>query len=201
MIQSTSMHLQHLDVLACFQPFSTRANARILFCWFRRESLSLPMRSLHVLLAALLVLLYVRCHLQANPRFEVLQLTLPQLQLKHLLEKSPILVTERVVNAMSLLPTAFKYLYTFSDLAIGVNVGRGTNAAQYMMLAATEDGIVCVHHPNAQAYEPLDMVIKRHQVLVLPRLWGYDVRRGTFHVVQLDTLLSRFMRPKPKAVV
>jgi hypothetical protein len=151
-----------------------------------------------LIIAAIIVLLYVLL-LQTAPNvsdvFEVLQLSLDQFHGELLFEKKPIVITDKVVEPLSLLSTLFKYTYLYKHFDQQNTATYDTmmpNKAQYCIFTPTcDEAAVIIEHPNIKKFDSnLEIVLQRHQVLVLPFKWRYKVKQGTLNLIHLHTILS-----------
>ena len=157
-----------------------------------------------LVIVAIILVLYILM-LQISPNvsdvFEVLQLTLDQFHGELLFEKKPIVITDKIVDPMSLLHTLFKYTYLYKhfdthDVTILSQDNMLQNAAQYCVFTpACDQAAVIIEHPDTKKFENnLEIILERHQVLVLPFKWRYKVKQGKVNLIFLHTILSLICR-------
>ncbi len=142
-----------------------------------------------VIVLIILIVLYVNYYFTPNKQFEIIQLSLEQLTGQHLLEKSPILITDNIVNPLSLLSTAFAYLYMFKKFKMDIKEIQ-RHKSQYLILTAIEDSVITILHPLTGKFDNMEMIVDKGQTLVLPYKWSCKVESGKANSIDLDTVAS-----------
>ena len=130
-----------------------------------------------LVIVAIILVLYILM-LQISPNvsdvFEVLQLTLDQFHGELLFEKKPIVITDKIVDPMSLLNTLFKYTYLYKHFDTqNTDASMLLNTAQYCIFTPSCDqAAIIIEHPDVKKFDSnLEIVLERNQVLVLPFKW------------------------------
>lgn len=149
-----------------------------------------------IILAIIIIVVYIRFYLASNDQFEILQMGLDKLRDEHLLEKSPIVITDRIVDPISLLKTAFAYSYTFKKFNNTFTFVENSKS-QNTILIAIENAIVNIEHPKKNNYDTLEIPLKTNQVLVVPYAWSCKVLEGKVNAVELDSVITYLMKFLP----
>lgn len=149
-------------------------------------------RLLVIVLLVLLAFIYLRYYTASNPSFEVLQLSISDLETKHLFEKSPIVINESIVDPYSIVQTVFRFLYVYKHIHHNVATDvLALNKSRYVLLySMSDDTIIDVIHPKTltihrKSGNALDAVpfvefpLRESKCLILPNKWAFRVRNST----------------------
>lgn len=138
--------------------------------------------------------------IQVNPKFELIQTRIHQININHLFEKSPIIIQDRIVTPYSLTDTLFKYLYVSKKEWIFRNKifnPYQKNGSKYMIIYASSPISMQVIHPNeynqGQPINILSLNLKKNQVFILPLFWWYSIKGDAF-VIELNSISSSIMK-------
>lgn len=157
-------------------------------------------KALLVLAVVLLVLLYVQYYNKFNTEYRIIQAELGNIEGKHLYERYPIVISERLVNPESLMTTLFRYNYTSEKRSVVLGSNHVyKNCNKYLLVYnPNEDVEVNIISPSySKEFNPWkpspDRVImqsvgipfqestiqyvtirlKKQQVMILPCFWMY----------------------------
>ena len=138
---------------------------------------------LWIILLVLVVLIYLRYYVKVNSNFDILQIPVSSLKLEHLTEKSPIVISESIVNVNAFINTVFKFLYIFKNTKTShqmiASTSWNTNKAKYTIFVCNKNnGIVSISHPKHKStINPpfIDISLTKNQVLILPAWWRYKI--------------------------
>lgn len=149
-----------------------------------------------VVLVSLLVLLYIKYYITPSRDLEILQLSLEKLDVGHLLEKKPIVLTERLANPLGLLDTVFKYLAVRNRSWIVYNKSYlpfQQNKHRFMVIYASSACELQLVHPrfylNGFPSDIVYMTLKKRQTVIIPMFWWYSIKGHAFSM-EVDTLFS-----------
>jgi len=152
--------------------------------------------ALVIILVALAIATYTRYFFTTNPRFEVLQTTMQNLDIPLLFEKSPIIIEDRLVTPYAAIDTMFKYLYVRKkEWVINNNVFNpfARNTHRYIYIYASSPINVQLIHPNlynnGRPSNVLSLSLQNHQSLIIPMFWYYSIKGNAFSI-ELDSIFS-----------
>lgn len=120
-----------------------------------------------------------------HPEFTLLQTPIERLQPQHLLERLPILIDSRVVNADQVAIVCFKHMCLFKWDMAAAGVHRSLWGCLLLHAHAGQEAHVTVSHPSREL--AMQVRLKPHQLLVVPRWWPVAVP-PTVRAQQLFTL-------------
>ena len=139
-----------------------------------------------------LLVFYISNAVADNPELIVVQTTLASFTGDLLYEKSPIVITDRIVNVDELIASSFKYMYA-SAKHVDVTIDKQEkNKYKYMVLhSSLKGGAVLLTHPLTS--ESTQIIMHPHTVLVIPKSFGFVVQGAVPEkVMGLHTVLSVF---------
>lgn len=114
----------------------------------------------------------------------------------HLLEKSPIVITDQIVDPIALLKTALAYSYTFKKFNNAFTFVEKSKS-QHTVLIAVENAIASIEHPKKNNYDKLEIPLKTNQVLVVPYSWSCQILEGKVNAIELDSVITYLMKFLP----
>lgn len=129
-----------------------------------------------------------------NPKYEILQTDLQNINVNLLLERLPIVINESIVEPNDLTGTVFSYLYVLKQHTKTVPRKHYQVTARYAVLFGTHDkNKVEIVHP-AFKDTPVDITLNQNQVLILPHKWTYwtEFDAVSIKLFDLTSLLTIF---------
>jgi len=149
-------------------------------------------KHLIVLVIALFIAFYSYCYTRVPHVVQIIQVSLSQLKPSHLLEKQPIVISEPIVDPMSLIDSVFKFI-SFSPKTAAHKTGHKLTQtdSRYTLISCKQEGLVDVFHPkftnvmNTPRAEFITFKLAPSQVLILPKKWWYQVK-GDCTIIRLS---------------
>lgn len=154
-------------------------------------------RLLVLMIVVLVILVFLLQHQSVSTTFEIFQMSIDKLTPDYLFEKKPILITDRIVDPISLLTTAFKFTYLFKSFASQdqLQVENVVNSQYALITSRDAKSRIVIDHPLPQKFETnLEIPLERYQVLILPWKWKFVVVDGSVDIIRLHTLASVLAR-------
>lgn len=162
------------------------------------------MNILFFILFVLIFIVYLRFLLQPNINFQILNISISKIQLSHLFEKLPIVITESLVQPQDLSKTVFKYLYVKKNYKSKVIPDKyHQNKSKYLIIYPRKNELtINVVHPKKSKFlksssedslkmvEYVEMKLNKRQVLILPMYWWYQTDSENFGIIELDDIFS-----------
>lgn len=146
----------------------------------------------------MILVLYLKYYTTPHQQFEVLQADLSNLKLSNLLEKSPIIINDEIVNPHTVVDTMFKYLFVKQKSFLFINTRYNPyvqNTHRFLLLYASSDLEIQIVHPNlynnGKPSYILMMPVKKHQMVIVPMFWWYALKGRAF-AIELDSMFSIF---------
>lgn len=166
-------------------------------------------KTLSITLVILVLLFYIQYYSKYNYDYTLIQGYLDTITPNHLLEKSPIIIYDQIVDPRQLLKTLFKYTYGYSSQSvISDPLHVYTNSSKYMILyshsSSTSVNLInpkyntklsLKKNKSTKIFIELEDVayvtvkLKPNQVLILPSFWSFNVDK-TVNVISLQDLFS-----------
>lgn len=158
-----------------------------------------------IVLALLIVFIYLRYYSSYNPSFDVIQLSVSDLEVKHLLEKSPIVINESIVDPYSIVHTAFRYLYIYKHMEhIPENTIKKNKSRYLILYSKSNSTIVDVIHPKTMElhcknsnFTSIDDVpfvqfyLRDAKCMILPSKWFFRIKNSSDTLgIYLEDLIS-----------
>lgn len=159
-----------------------------------------------IIIIITLVYIVLSFYLKHNDRLDIAQCRLADLSMDLLYEKTPVIVSEQLMDPTHLLSSLFRYSYAYSRRAL-VRSGEsytcrskftvmwcGTNDTQLDLIAASsprpDDVRVFYECPGA---EFVTVKLRRNQAMILPPHWSVIVTSDV-SVLEIDDPLSKLIR-------
>lgn len=161
------------------------------------------MRGFLLIIVVLVTALYVQYYLSYKKEFEIIQVTLDNIQLKTLYEKYPVVIADQVYKTDDLLKTVFKYSYVFKK-SVSIEPGKLTrNDYKYMIITSDDNVDVKLINPKYKSnikttlaesdVQYVTVKLKEHQVLIVPALWYVHTDNMDVLALGLDDFLSKMI--------
>lgn len=152
-------------------------------------------KALVLVLALLICFIYARYYCLPNSQFEILQLSVNNLSFEVLMEKLPIVLTEKIVNPNDLIKSAFKYLFLYNSKSNTVQSDKWLrcNGRFLIIYNKGEDCLVDIAHPiqeNINEKRFISMALSKNQCMVLPTFWFYRHHNCNLEINQLYSISS-----------
>lgn len=161
------------------------------------------MRVFLLIIVALVIILYVQYYFAYKKEFEIIQVTLDNIQLKTLYEKYPIIIADQVYKIDDLLKTVFAYSYVFKK-EISIEPDKLTcNKYKYLLITCEDNVDIKLINPK---YKPkikstleesdvqyVTVKMKENQVLIVPALWYIHTDNMDVSALGLDDFLSKIV--------
>ncbi len=150
-----------------------------------------------IILGAVLVLLsmivYIKCAMADNPELVVIQTTLASFTPELLLEKSPIVISDRVIDVNELIASSFRYMHASAKTITVTLDNQVKNKYKYIVLHSPAQGCsVQLVHPLS-ASMTTQIILHPHTVLVIPMSYVYTVHDALPEAaIGMHTVLSVF---------
>jgi len=140
----------------------------------------LSTKRLVIIALALLSIIYIKHYSRPSKGFDILQLSVEQIQPSHLLEKSPIVFNERVVHPDHMIKTIFKYLYLFKRIEaprVNDQQFRQSKSRYKVIFSSSDDTHVHIGHPlhMKDNVSFIDVVLPTDMCIVIPYKWHFRV--------------------------
>ena len=136
------------------------------------------MNKLLITLIVLVCAIYIKFYIRPNQSFHIIQLGIGQLKPSHLLEKSPIVIDDRIVDPLSVCTgsSAFRYLYiTMKSDTESTPFEIVRNHYKYTILYALDQGVTLIHlyHPKNKSNTFVEIMLYTNQCIIVPMSWKY----------------------------
>lgn len=161
----------------------------------------MKVNKLIIIIVILILFVYIRFYLRPNSTFEILQLSVRQLRPHHLFEKSPIVITDLIVDPKQLLVGAFRYLYITTSLITpykNIDLIK-QNKSKFMIIHALQNTRVSVYHPKysrilkrKEYAQFVDIELAQHQTLVLPMFWWFKPSKYV-NIIYMDDIITNLL--------
>lgn len=155
-----------------------------------------------MIIVALIIALYIQYYFAYKKEYEIIQVTLNNIQLKTLYEKYPIVIADQVYKVDDLLKTVFAYSYVFKK-DVAIEPDRVTcNSHKYMIITAEDNIDIKLINPKynikSKKLEDSDakyvtVKLKENQVLIVPALWHVHTENIDVKAYGLDDFLSKIV--------
>lgn len=138
-------------------------------------------RALVILFAVLVGSIYVRFYVTPAYTMEILTLRVSQLRAKHLFEKQPIVILDRIVSLEDFCKQSFKFLHItlMQDTLLPSELYLAPTTHRFCVVQAQHQGgatDVDVQHPDG--VQQVRIPIQPHQCIVVPRGWRFRCSRA-----------------------
>lgn len=157
-------------------------------------------KALLIFAVVLLVLLYIQYYTKYNTNYRIVQASLANIDGKHLYERYPIVISERLVNPEALLSTLFRFTYTSEkrcvlpgtdqvfktynkylmvfnpDQDVEIDIVSPAYSKEFVPWKPTKECVVMMSHgiPFQQStIQYVTIRLKKQQVMILPSYWMY----------------------------
>ena len=144
----------------------------------------------------------MRYYFVHNGTFEIIQADIKNLNVKHLMEKSPIVIHDKLVNIQDLFATLFKYLYVFNTLLDDKdNNGQLQKCtSRFTVVHMINDGTLRLVHPdwvkNTEDnvnYKYVEIPLEQYQTCIIPTYWFMLYEPGKTKTFCLDGPISKLV--------
>lgn len=153
-----------------------------------------------IIIVLLVIALYVQYYLAYKKEYEIIQVTLDNIELKTLYEKYPVVIADQVYSIDELLKTVFAYSYVFKKT---LNIEPNTvfrNKYKYLIITSEDNIDVKLINPKYKIKTKLEesdvqyvtIKLKENQVLIVPALWYIHTENMDVSAVGLDDFVSKF---------
>lgn len=154
------------------------------------------MNILLVILVVLTIFVYVRFYTEPTKKIEIIQPRLTQLNQSHLQEKSPIVISEQIVNIHQFIDTFFKYQYIKKRVEKNVNsnnIWQRVNS-RYCIVFAIQSCILTIVHPtkmqsNNKYEDGISIKLLPNQLVIVPYRWWISVDKQ-YARISLEDIFS-----------
>ena len=159
------------------------------------------MRVFLLIIVLLIVALYVQYYLAYKKEYEIIQVTLDNLELKTLYEKYPIVISDQVYKIDELLKTVFAYSYVFKK-QVSIEPEKITrNSYKYLLITSDDSIDIKLINPKYKVKQTLEesdvqyvtVKLKENQVLIVPALWYVHTENMDVLALGLDDFLSKII--------
>lgn len=159
------------------------------------------MRVFLLIIVLLIVALYVQYYLAYKKEYEIIQVTLDNLELKTLYEKYPIVISDQVYKIDELLKTVFAYSYVFKK-QVSIEPEKITrNSYKYLLITSDDNVDIKLINPKYKVKPTLEesdvqyvtVKLKENQVLIVPALWYVHTENMDVLALGLDDFLSKIV--------
>lgn len=161
------------------------------------------MRVFLLIIVVLITALYVQYYLSYKKEYEIIQVTLDNIQLKTLYEKYPIVVADQVYKTDDLLKTVFAYSYVFKKPTNIEPDKIVCNKYKYMIITCEDNIDVKLINPKYKSkiktsleqsdVQYVTVKLKENQVLIVPALWYIHTDNMDVSAIGLDDFLSKII--------
>lgn len=162
---------------------------------FLRYEIKMTTSNLLGLLIIMVIYLYVSYYIKVNPSLTLMQSGIQNIDFDMLYNKTPIVVTDRIVDVHDILSTIFKYQYSFISSPMN-KTSWLRNSHKFMIVSVRTDQTIQVAHPHAKVgegnYEFIDVVMRKHQIIILPFGWWISAP-SSVNIYQLDDMISKMV--------
>lgn len=149
-----------------------------------------------IAIALSLIYIYVLNICKINPRFDIIQGKLSDISIKHLFERSPIVIEDRIVYPESLLHTLFKYMYVNKKITTSISSSvLKPNRYAYTIIHAKGKVMIKISHANDFKKKGNDsflvnVPLDKGQCIVLPHKWAYSISNNGATIIELSSIRS-----------
>lgn len=183
-------------------------NIFIYFTWMKLKGIP-STRLLILTLVVLISFAYFRFFFKHNPKFDILQMSIQELEANHLLEKSPIVLEDAIVDPLAAVRMLFKYMYIYKSFEprIAPNQIIRNNARYCLLFSQSDSTIVDIVHPamykDYKASEQgkadvgdinapyAEVILRESRCIIIPSKWLFRVHPDSNAMaVYLEDFLS-----------
>jgi hypothetical protein len=157
--------------------------------------MALGSKELVLILCSLVLIIYIKYTFSSNPNFDILQVSIQNLNLDILFEKLPVIITERIVDPQEFVKQVFKYTYIYKNVSNNVDPLKWHSVrSRYLLLYNQSDEcLLDIAHPREKkkiniAYIQIRM--QRNQCCILPTWWMYRCPNNLFTTIKLHSLMT-----------
>lgn len=158
-------------------------------------------KTLLLCLMGLVCAIYLRYYLSPNPKLEILQTSISQLQPQLLFEKLPIILNEGIVDPLDLVRKVFRFLYIYKKHITTFPQDTWVkNKARYLVVySLNPDGILGITHPKNPKHH-IHIKLSAHKCIILPTSWSYNIYSHPQHfkAYELYDMTSILLQPVNK---
>lgn len=136
-------------------------------------------RALVLFFAVLLCSIYVRFYVTPAHTMEILTIRVPQLRAKHLLEKQPIVIPDRIVSLDEFCRQSFRTLHVSLNkytLLPGESYSVPSKHRFCVVQALQANTDIDLQHPDG--VQQVRIPIQPHQCIIVPHMWRMRCSRA-----------------------
>lgn len=155
-------------------------------------------------LIVLLAFIYLRFYLTYSSSFDVIQTSISDLEVKHLFEKSLIVINESIVDPHEIIKHHFRFLYLYKRLEKNPPMDRlNLNQSRYAMLySMSNDTVIDIIHPKTMSLHRkaglpdaevpfVEMPLRDAKCMIIPNKWIFRVRANSqLLIIYLEDAVS-----------
>lgn len=144
-----------------------------------------------LILAFLICFVYLKHYFKSNSSFEIIQTPISKLTPSLLFEKSPIVISEPIVQPIHLTKSIFKYMYICKkEKNITIDKLYTCNGKYCILYPTEDDAHIHINHPNHKEEKFQSVKLYKNQCIVLPMFWKFKTHDPNIHSIDLFDIFT-----------
>ena len=145
------------------------------------------------LIIIILICIYGQYSLRVNPIFELMYVSIEDFDHHMLYEKNPLIISEPLVEPKKVLPKLIGFFAPFEKRYILPTSEEKELRGKITAVIATQDGQKLQMKHNRLEKSAFTLVMKKNQVILIPRLWKIESEDGTLQLIRFDDVFTTFV--------
>ncbi len=145
---------------------------------------------LYIILTIIICIFYIKLTLQKKHDFQIIQTSLDVFKEEFLYDKYPIILEDNVVNIQELFDSIFKYQYIFKSNGKKLKKKQNKNNSKFLIFhnVDLDESTISIKNNINDVF--VDVILRKHKVLVLPYGWYFTNNNNISYVLLNDLIHS-----------